>query len=334
MVETAVAFALLAAICSAIAERMHARRVRQIARLAFGPSGRALVLCATLQVLRPIAIACGVFGAIVLMQYDPVQVERSPTKAASRHLLICMDVSPSMQIADSGPESTKVSRALWSGRLMQGVLDRIDMQNTRISLVAYYTDALVILEDTFDKEVIRNALDGLPLYAGFKPGATDMRKGVQTALELARKWPENSATLIVVGDGDHQHQVDSLRVPVSIADTIVVGVGDPDRATIINGHSSRQDSLSLRQLAARLGGYYHQGNTRHLPSEVIDQLSMLSPRVTEQLSLREVALWSLIFSCVCLGVLTPILLAFGTPQTYRRSIGTPTSNDGIEGITS
>ena len=321
MVSGAIIFAVAAALLSVIAEHIHARRVMKVARLAFGPSGKPAWLFGMLPKLRPIAIALGVFGAIVLMKYDPVQVERLPTKAASRHLLICMDVSPSMQISDAGPDPTKISRALWSGKLMQGVLDRIDMQTTRISLVAYYTDALVILEDTFDKEVIRNALDGLPLYAGFKPGATDMRKGVQASLDLARKWPENSATLVIVGDGDNQNQIESSRIPNSIADTIVVGVGDPDRATIINGHSSRQDTLSLRQLAARLGGYYHQGNSRHLPSEVIDKLSMLSPTVTEKWTLREIALVCLISSCICLGMMNPILLAFGTPRQYRNRIG-------------
>lgn len=332
MVEHALLFACAAAMLSVIAERLHARRVARAARLAFGARGAATTGLAWIPFARPVAIFAGVFGAYILMRFDPVEVESQPKKAASRHLLICMDVSPSMQIVDAGPDSKKISRADWSGKLMQGVLDRIDMQDTRISMVVYYTDALVMFEDTFDKEVIRNALDGLPLYAGFRAGATDIRRGIEKSFEIAKKWPEDSATLIVVGDGDSEHAVESVRMPLSIADTIVIGVGDPNRPTIVNGHNSNQDTLSLRQLAARLGGVYHQGNTKHIPSEVLQNLSMISPRISEKMSLQDIALWTLVSSAGVLGLSTPILLAFGTPRSYRQRIGQPPDRAEVRGV--
>jgi hypothetical protein len=79
-------------------------------------------------------------------------------------------------------------------------------------------------------------------------------------------------------------------VPSSIASTIVIGVGDPNKASLVSGHSSRQDSWSLKQVAARLGGIYHEGNRLHLPSRILDQLAMVTPRVSDVIGLRDAGL--------------------------------------------
>jgi hypothetical protein len=50
-----------------------------------------------------------------------------------------------MQIKDAGPDAEKVSRARWAGKLTQAILDRLDMKDTRITLVGFYTKALPIL---------------------------------------------------------------------------------------------------------------------------------------------------------------------------------------------
>ncbi len=312
-----IAFAVLVFV--GIAEWLHARRVARVARLAFGPSGRASRWTIVVAPSRTIAAALATWGLMFLVTYDPIEIDRKPAKIASNHLLVLLDVSPSMQLKDSGAEAQGISRAKRAGEVVQAVLDRLDMENTRISIVAFYTDALAIVQDTFDKEVIRNALDGLPMYTAFEPGPTDLKKGLVKAFEIARLWPADSATLLIVTDGDVATGIPSV-IPSSIADTIVVGLGDPVKSSDVNGHASRQDTMGLRQLATRLGGFYHDGNRKHLPSDVVNSLTMIAPRVGGNWSVRDLALLAVGIGCSTLAFIGPLLTFFGRPRSFAREI--------------
>ena len=94
-------------------------------------------------------------------------------------------------------------------------------------------------------------------------------------------------------------------------DTIIVGVGDPVRPTMISGHRSTQDTQSLKLLADKLKGLYHQGNNKHLPSQVLDRLTMIRPRIGEGLGLRELALLLTGIGGSLLGIVGPLLVLFG-----------------------
>ena len=312
-----IAFAVLVFV--GIAEWLHARRVARVARLAFGPSGRASNWTIVVAPSRTIAAALATWGLMFLVTYDPIEIDRKPAKIASNHLLVLLDVSPSMQLKDSGAEAQGISRAKRAGEVVQAVLDRLDMENTRISIVAFYTDALAIVQDTFDKEVIRNALDGLPMYTAFESGPTDLKKGLVKAFEIARLWPADSATLLIVTDGDVATGIPSV-IPSSIADTIVVGLGDPVKSSDVNGHASRQDTMGLRQLATRLGGFYHDGNRKHLPSDVVNSLTMIAPRVGGNWSVRDLALLAVGIGCSTLAFIGPLLTFFGRPRSFAREI--------------
>jgi len=310
--------ALLTLALTALAEWLHARRVARVARLAFGPGGRAAAWTRAAPAARVLGLTAAAWGAATLYAHDPVGGDPTPAPRASKQLLIALDVSPSMLIEDAGPDAEKLSRSVWAGRLAQGILDRLDMKETRISLVAFYTKALTVLEDTTDKNVIANMFDGLRLHVAFEGGATDLASGVNAALKIARPWARGSTTLVVISDGDSSATLGAVSLPPAIADTIVIGVGDPHRATVVSGHSSKQETWSLKQLAARLSGYYHEGNRRHLPSEVLRQLSMISPNPGDALGLREAALVALGAGSGVVGLLGPALMLAGLRRSYVR----------------
>lgn len=301
-----------------LAEWLHARRVARVARLAFGPSARPAFWVFAVPVARPIAAGIATWGLIFLATFDPVEVDKKPSPVASKHLLICLDASPSMQVKDAGPDREKISRAQWAGKVAQGVLDRLDMATTRITIVAFYTDALAVVQETFDKEVVRNALDGLPMYVAFQPGPTNIQEGVTKAMEYARRWPEQSATLLVISDGDAIKTAPPNYIPASIADTIVIGVGDPVKPSIVGGHSSKQDSMSLKQLAARLRGYYHDGNLRHLPSDILNKLTMIKPRVGDKYGQRDLAILFTITGCSTLALVGPFMGMLGRSRSFGK----------------
>jgi Ca-activated chloride channel family protein len=224
-------------------------------------------------------------------------------------------------------------RGVWAGRVLQGILDRIDMKDTRVSMIAFYTKAIPMLQDSTDKAVLANLMDGLPLYTAFKPGQTDMQAGIDAAFAMAKGWARNSTTLVVISDGDLDKPVNIGQRPASIADAIVIGVGDPSRATAVSGHASRQDQWTLKSIAAKLDGYYHEGNTKHLPTAVLDRLTMIAPRVADGLSLREAGLVALGAGCAVLGLLNPLLLAYGVRRGEIRDAQTRAPRQSLTGNT-
>lgn len=321
MVTNALVIAMAALALAAWAEHRHARRVRRVERLAFGPGGRPASWTRAAPIVRCLGVGLGVWGALVLVRHDPLEVEVEPSPRAARQLLVVLDVSPSMNLKDAGPGPDKMTRARWAGRVFQGVLDRIDMKDTRISMVAFYTKALPVLQDTTDKNIVANMMDGMPLYVAFHPGETDMQAGLAAAFEMCKGWVRGSTTLVVISDGDLKRPPTPPRRPASIADVIVIGVGDPERPTMISGHSSRQDEWTLKQIAASLGGHYHEGNSKHLPSALISGLGMVAPRVSDTVGLREAAMVALGLGASMTGLIGPALLLAGSPRQRVRVSG-------------
>ena len=264
-------------------------------------------LAPAIQVVGAAAVA---FGLTVLFLMEPAAIEKEPTQQASKHLLVCLDASPSMYVADSGPDGKK-KRAVWAGEVIQAILDRLDTDTTRVTVFAVYTKSIPVIEETFDMNVVRNLLDGLPLFAAFDSGPTRLSSGVNEALNYARKWGPGSATLVVISDGDSEDKIAVRSIPSSIADSIVIGVGDPTRPTMVSGHRSTQDTSSLKSLANKLKGIYHQGNNRHLPTEVLSRLSMVQPRIGDGIGLREFALGCLMIGGCVLTLIGPALMLFG-----------------------
>ena len=316
---TAMIVAIAAALLAAAAEWIHRRRVARISHLAFGPLNRPAAWVSAAAPLRIAGIALAVWGLLMLAVLEPKPKTDQTPRETSKHLLIAFDVSPSMLLEDAGPEADKVTRSKWGGELVQGVLDRLDPATTRISMVAVYTDAIPIFRESFDKEVIRNAMDGLPLYAAFKSGPTKLEEGVVEALEVAKPWLKGSATLLVVSDGDATPGGQRPRLPASIADTIVIGVGEPHHPSPVAGHRSKQNTTQLKQLAARLGGTFHQGNTHHLPTELLNALTMIQPQLGDSTGLRELAILSAVLGAALIAGLPPALSAFGVSRSWARS---------------
>lgn len=305
---------LLTTLCvlllAALAEWLHARRCRRVARLAFGPSGKSHEWTRIAPTLRVVACGALAWGFITLLLVSP-RAARSDLipEGGYRHLVLALDVSPSMQLKDAGPEG-KQSRAQRASDVLLSLFKRIAIDQVRISIVAFYTDAKPVVVDTYDMEVVKNALNDLPLDLAFDVGKTKLLEGVREAAELAKPWQPGSATLVVVSDGDTIPNSGMPQLPRSIQRTLVAGVGDARLGRFIDGHQSRQDVSTLRQLAGRLRGDYFDANEKHLPSTVLAALSKSLPlRDTHERGRRELALAAVGLGGFILAGL-PVALAF------------------------
>ena len=308
--------ALAAVILTALAEALHARRVRHVAALAFGPSRKPAAWVVVAPTFKALAGAALAWGLVTLLFVEPKSHSASAAQIARakdpKHVLMVLDVSPSMRLVDSGPsgEQSRMDRAR---SVMESFFRRVPLDEFRLSVVATYNGAKAVVVDTSDVEVVRNILGDLPMHFAFPSGKTKLFDGIEEAARIAKPWNPGSTTLIIVSDGDTVPAKGMPRLPASINGVLVVGVGDPFKGTFIDGRQSRQDIPTLRQIAVRLGGAFHNGNEKHLATSLIGDLtSREGDGALKQLTRREYALIACGVGALLLALLPLLLHQFGS----------------------
>ncbi|MFT5289851.1 MAG: Ca-activated chloride channel family protein [Planctomycetota bacterium] len=296
-----------------LAEFLHGRRVRHVALLAFGPNQRPAVWARSAPLLRALALGALVWGTTTLLVLEPrghsSSGDRLRREGDYEHVVLILDVSPSMRLVDSGPSRVQ-SRTQRTSDLLKSFFERVSLDNFRVSVVAVYNGAKPVVVDTSDFEVVRNILDDLPLHFAFPVGKTKLLEGIKVAAEVARPWNPGSTTLVLISDGDTVPATGMPRMPASVANVLVVGVGDPVTGKFIDGRQSRQDVSTLRQIATRLGGEFHNGNERHMSSSMIANLSRAGVESSfTKLTRRDYALACIAIGSALLAIL-PLLLHF------------------------
>jgi Ca-activated chloride channel family protein len=208
--------------------------------------------------------------------------------------------------------------------VMESFIDRVPIELYLMSVVACYNGAKPVVVDTKDLEVVRNIFSDLPMHYAFAAGKTDLFSGLTEAAKIAHPWQPRSTLLLMLSDGDTVPAVGMPKLPASIADVLIVGVGDPRQGSFIEGRMSRQDASTLRQIAARLGGVYHDGNQKHLSSALLTDLTVIPRKSTfERLTRREYALIASGLGASVLALLPVLLHQFGT--RWRPGVPAPAS---------
>jgi len=321
-----ITFAVL--LLAGLAEWLHRRRCRRVAKLAFGPAEKEAGWAASVPIVRSVALGLLTWGLINLYLSDPriLKLKQTP-EGGYRHMIIALDVSPSMQIRDAGPTGQQ-TRAQRASELVMSVLQRSALEQMRVSVVAFYTGAKPAVVDTYDLEVVKNILNDLPLDVAFDIGKTIMLDGIKESFALAKPWKAGSTTLLVVSDGDTVGDTGMPAMPAAIAHVLVAGVGDPRAGRFIDGHQSRQDSSTLRQIATRLRGVYHDGNEKHLPSKEFAALSKVLPLEKEaKRGKRELSLGAVTAGAGMLaGLPIALALAGSSWQAGRRPVSSKAKN--------
>jgi Ca-activated chloride channel family protein len=297
----------VAVVLTLVGELLHARRVARVAALVFGPGGRPAPAALVAPLLRPLAVGLLAWGFATLAQLPP-KIHRGEEVPPEewRHLVLVFDVSPSMLLKDAGAggDQTRVARAR---ELIDSLFERVPLGKFKVTVIATYNGAKPVVEDTTDFEVVRHVLSEVDLRYAFKAGSTKLFDGIAEAARIAKPWRVGSTLLVIVSDGDTVPASGMPELPPSI------GVGDHLAGTFIAGHQSRQDESTLRQVANRLGGEFHNGNKRHVPSDVLSVAAADSRKpLLQRLTLREYALIAICTATVLLAALPLLLAAFGS----------------------
>src|SRR5262249_45563658 len=296
------------------AELLHAGRVRRIAVLAFGPRRRPLFWARLTPCLRTAALAAVTWGLVTLYFLPPQAHRAGEVKPHEiRRLVLVLDVSPSMKLVDAGPQQ-KQRRDQRAADVLRSFFDRVQKDRYRTTVIATYSEAKPVVQDTTDLEVVRNILPDLPLAQAFKAGPTNLFAGVEEAAKIAKPWPPGSTVLMIVSDGgDPAPGAKFPKLPDSIGHVVVVGIGSPTVGKFIDGVLSRQDVPSLRQVAARLHGTYHSGNAKHLPTDLVHEVKQPPGGApSEPWTRREYAVLAVGAGTATLAGLPVLLQLFGT----------------------
>ncbi len=305
--------ALGAFLLTMVGEVLHARRVHRLRHLLFGPTGAPAAWASAAPFLRILSSSALAWGLTTLIFVEPkVHAGEEIPDDEWRHLLLVYDVSPSMMLEDAGAsgDQTRHERAR---ELIESMFERVKIGQYKVSVIATYNGAKPVVTDTKDIEVVRHMLTEVDLQYAFKVGKTKLFDGIQVACDLARSWRVNSALMVIVSDGDTVPSTGMPKLPPSIGGTLVIGVGDHLSGSFIGGQQSRQDESTLRQVAIRTGGEFHNGNRRQVPSDILNAAAKDSRKpLLEQLTLREYALLAVLLASLVLALLPVLLHYFGT----------------------
>jgi Ca-activated chloride channel family protein len=312
MVTTPLLLALAALVLATGAEWLHLGRVRNVAALAFGPGKKAALAGRVAPFIRILGLGALVWGLASLWMLPPA-AHRSTVKEVEskdrQHLLLVLDVSPSMRLRDAGPGG-KESRMARARVVVESIIARTAHDKLHTTVVAVYNGAKAVVLETRDLEILHNLMDDLPMHQAFPSGKTKLLDGLTEAAAIAAKWPRDSATLVMISDGDSVPATGMPKMPPSIGGVLVAGVGDPLKGSFIDGHHSRQDGSTLRQIATRLGGEYHDGNSKLVPTAMLQRLGTLTTDSNSRLpGQRELAIILSILGAALLAGL-PLLLHF------------------------
>lgn len=330
LIQFAAWAALAALVLGVVAECLHARRVRRLKRLAFGPEAQPRRWTVLAPFLRLLAFSGAAWALMILLAYEGSSRLHERNAAATRHLMVLLDVSPSMEVKDAG-ETGGLSRRDRAATLLKSVMERAHNDQTRVTMACFYTEARLLVKECADREVIWNFADNLPLHIAFKPGKTSLMKSLNTAGSFVKDFPRKSVTFVVLTDGDTVPDTGLERMPSSVTELLIVGVGNAGRGSFLDGHLSRQDSASLSQVARRLGGQYHDGNTKQIPSAMLRHLTAPDERKDPfQIGQRTLAVVVLAASSALLCLLPVLLDQFGSawkPEARAPGAGAATQRE-------
>ena len=310
--------ALAALLLAILAEWLHARRVRRMGRLAFGPDGRArrwTFVAAPLRVLCLTGMAWSLL-TLFMAEAAPGGGDTPRARDHAETVFLVLDYSPSMMIEDAGPDARKLTRKQRMRDVVNTIVDRMGA-HVDYTLICFYTRAYPICEKVFDRRVVRNVLDNLPVEVAMETGPTDVGRAVNESLQRAAgmdgarpRYRKNSITYILVTDGDTQEMPALQEMPDTIRRALVLGVGDTGKGVVMNGHLSRQEPAALQFIARYLAGEYVDVNARHLPSAAMSTLLPPPPGLADRgLSRTGVALF-LFAAMAALYALLPVGLEF------------------------
>jgi Ca-activated chloride channel family protein len=174
----------------------------------------------------------------------------APVAVRDGAVALCIDTSGSMSATDVAP--TRADAAL---RAARAFIDAVP-EGSRISIIAFSSNAAIIMPSSDDKDALREALDRVPAPNG--------GTAIGDALRVAARSlpPVRHRAIVLVTDGVNNQGSDPLAVAPQIGQTgttiDTVGIGTSGSGLLIPGTAEEADldEAALRSVAAAGHGAY------------------------------------------------------------------------------
>ena len=192
--------ALGVAVLAALAEWLHARRIRVAARLAFGPAARHSRWTRAVPFLRTASLAAFAWGTVTLLVMKIEASDSGRTKGqkdaeATRLIFVARSLAEHVFArCRTGGNQTRQARMR---EVVEGILQRVS-GNLRFGVIGFYTESVPVVMEARDPELVRNVFNGLPLTYAMPIGQTDLGKAMNAALELVADFPPGSTRMIIL----------------------------------------------------------------------------------------------------------------------------------------
>jgi Ca-activated chloride channel family protein len=195
--------------------------------------------------------------------------------------------------------------------VVDAVLQRVS-GNLRFGVIAFFTEALPVVMEARDPELVRNVFNGLPLIYAMPVGQTDLGKSLNATMDLVSAYPAQSTRVIIFTDGDGVSLVPIAPRPKSVKQVLVFGLGNPLKGSFIDGHQSRQEGDVLQRVATALGGLYEDVNSKHASTHALADLVVTAPLRQRGLSLAEWAVLAVVLGALVYALLPVALQYWGS----------------------
>lgn len=208
-----------------------------------------------------LAIVFLILGMIRLQTNSSKQTENT----RGRNLIIALDLSRSMQVADLKPSRLDQAKAL-----IYELLETLP--NDRIGVVGFSSSAFLFAPLTIDHSAVRETVEQLD-YESIPTGGSDIAGGVELAVATLKETAQQNNGLLILSDGEeHSPRLMKTLDDIKKSGTYVfaVGVGTDDGGFIpdknypdgrfrdVNDNVviSRLQTDTLREFATQSGGRF------------------------------------------------------------------------------
>lgn len=207
--------------------------------------------------------------AIILLIIGMARLQTNMSKQSEntrgRNLIIALDLSRSMKVADLKPSRLDQSKAL-----IYELLETLP--NDRIGVVGFSSSAFLFAPLTIDHSAVRETVEQLD-YDSIPTGGSDLAAGVELAVATLKETAQQNNGLLILSDGEeHSPRLMKTMSDIKKSGTYVfaVGVGTDDGGFIpdkdypdgrfrdINDNVviSRLQAETLREFATQSGGRF------------------------------------------------------------------------------
>jgi len=221
---------------------------------------------------RLTAVALGLMA--IAMARPRVEQGDSPDKREGVDVVLCVDVSGSMDAKDFTFKGEKISRL---DALIMAIGEFVDNRpNDRFGMIGFAKDTYLMSPMTLDGEWIKNVLKAINTKGG-----TAIGDGINASIGLLKEAKSQSKVIIAVTDGQNNTGMDPLKAAdLAKRDGIRVHTVAITQLRNVGGDAAVKDLLG--KIADRTGGLYFQAANLEAIIDVYRQIDKMEKSKFEQ----------------------------------------------------